>query len=270
MKGSTKQKTPPPKGVSSPAEGQEKGRGYYTLGLDGFIRKARQVHGEKYDYSKVVYVNNHTKVAIVCPVHGEFLQAPHSHISGRGCPKCGKNQMVQKLYGRGCTEHSLPEGAVVDLEGCSQSKCYKVWRNIFRRCGHFRSYIDCKVADEWLVFSNFKSFWDENYRDGFQLDKDLLCNGHGRLYGPDTCCFLPVQLNTMLRRGKFVQSYGGRHYVSCCGCYLGSFDSYDEAFSAYKQYKESFIKQRAKEYFDKGEISERIYNALINFKVEVQ
>ena len=75
MKTPKKQKTPPPKGVFSPTEGQEKGRRYYTLGLDGFIRKARLVHGEKYDYSKVVYVNNRTKVAIVCPIHGEFCKS---------------------------------------------------------------------------------------------------------------------------------------------------------------------------------------------------
>lgn len=259
-----------PKGASSSPGERTKGRVYKHLDLNGFIHEARKVHGEKYDYSKVEYVNTHTKVAIICPIHGEFFQVVHSHLSGSGCPKCGKNRMVQKLYGRGHTEHSLPANAVVDIEGCSQTKCYKVWHNLFRRCGHLHNYIDCKVADEWLTFSNFKKFWDDNYHEGFQIDKDLLSNGKGRIYGPDTCCFLPVQLNTMLRRGKFVFSYGNRHYVNCCNNYLGSFDSYEQAFSAYKLFKESFIKQRAKEYFDKGEISEKIYNALMNYKVEVR
>lgn len=54
-----------------------------------FIEKARKVHGDKYDYSKVEYVNNHTKVCIICPEHGEFWQTPEKHIVGRGCPKCG-------------------------------------------------------------------------------------------------------------------------------------------------------------------------------------
>ena len=54
-----------------------------------FIEKARKVHGNKYDYSKVNYVNNSTKVCIICPEHGEFWQTPNSHLSGRGCLKCG-------------------------------------------------------------------------------------------------------------------------------------------------------------------------------------
>lgn len=53
-----------------------------------FILKAREKHGDKYDYSKVEYVNNHTKVCIICPEHGEFWQVPNSHLNGNGCPLC--------------------------------------------------------------------------------------------------------------------------------------------------------------------------------------
>ena len=56
---------------------------------DAFILKARKVHGDKYDYSKVDYVGSHMKVCIICPEHGEFWQTPSSHLSGRGCKKCG-------------------------------------------------------------------------------------------------------------------------------------------------------------------------------------
>ena len=55
-----------------------------------FIDKARKIHGCKYDYSKVQYTNNHTKVCIICPEHGEFWQTPNSHLDGKGCPGCGK------------------------------------------------------------------------------------------------------------------------------------------------------------------------------------
>ena len=56
-----------------------------------FIEKAREVHGDKYDYSKVEYINNRTKVCIICPKHGEFWQTPTSHIDGKcGCPDCNK------------------------------------------------------------------------------------------------------------------------------------------------------------------------------------
>ena len=57
-----------------------------------FIKKAKDVHGDKYDYSKVEYVDSKTKVCIICPDHGEFWQTPNDHISnGHGCRKCGNN-----------------------------------------------------------------------------------------------------------------------------------------------------------------------------------
>ena len=64
-----------------------------------FIIKAREVHGDKYDYSKVNYVNNKTKVCIICPKHGEFWQIPSSHLRGIGCNKCGieKRSKAQTL-----------------------------------------------------------------------------------------------------------------------------------------------------------------------------
>lgn len=53
-----------------------------------FINEAKKFHGNKYDYSKVDYINNSTKVTIICPVHGEFEQRPRSHLEGYGCAKC--------------------------------------------------------------------------------------------------------------------------------------------------------------------------------------
>ena len=61
-----------------------------------FIEKANEIHGLKYDYSKINYVNSRTKVTIICQKHGEFEQLPSNHLSGRGCPKCGKNKVTNK------------------------------------------------------------------------------------------------------------------------------------------------------------------------------
>jgi len=60
------------------------------LTTEEFIKKAREVHGDKYDYSKVEYVNNSTPVVIVCPEHGAFEQSPNNHFNGNGCPKCAR------------------------------------------------------------------------------------------------------------------------------------------------------------------------------------
>ena len=62
------------------------------------IESARKVHGDKYDYSKVVYRDIHTKICIICPKHGEFWQEPNNHISRKSiCPKCAFELKANKL-----------------------------------------------------------------------------------------------------------------------------------------------------------------------------
>lgn len=61
-----------------------------------FIKKARKVHGDKYDYSKVEYVNAHTKVCIICPIHGEFWQKPNNHLIGYSCKQCANEITASK------------------------------------------------------------------------------------------------------------------------------------------------------------------------------
>lgn len=62
-----------------------------SLDSETFIKKAKQVHGDKYDYSKVKYINRNTPVIIICPIHGEFEQIPSNHLQGKGCFRCSKN-----------------------------------------------------------------------------------------------------------------------------------------------------------------------------------
>ena len=63
-----------------------------------FIERSKQIHGDKYDYSKVEYKNCSTKVCIICPNHGEFWQTPSNHLKNRGCPKCaGKNKTTEEF-----------------------------------------------------------------------------------------------------------------------------------------------------------------------------
>lgn len=63
-----------------------------------FIEKSKAVHGERYDYSKVNYINNSTKVEIICPIHGSFWQGPTNHFIGKnGCPECANVTIASKL-----------------------------------------------------------------------------------------------------------------------------------------------------------------------------
>lgn len=67
--------------------------------LADFIKKATKVHQRKYDYSLVSYKDCHSKVEIVCKIHGSFRQTPGSHLSGSGCPACMPDVLRKKLSG---------------------------------------------------------------------------------------------------------------------------------------------------------------------------
>ena len=67
------------------------------------ITRLTNTFGDKLDISKVKYITNRVNVCIVCPIHGEFYQTPHSHLSGRGCPKCLYKSQYN-LYNRLCNE----------------------------------------------------------------------------------------------------------------------------------------------------------------------
>ena len=75
----------------------EEAVGHVKLTTGEFIDRAHKAHGDKYDYSKVEYINSKTKVCIVCPEHGEFWQLPTSHLLGNGCIKCGWDSARKKL-----------------------------------------------------------------------------------------------------------------------------------------------------------------------------
>ena len=70
-----------------------------------FVKRAKKIHGEKYDYSKVKYENIETKVCIICPEHGEFWQTPHHHLNGHGCPLCGRNDISEEKITNIFKEH---------------------------------------------------------------------------------------------------------------------------------------------------------------------
>ena len=67
------------------------------LTTEYFIKKAKKIHDNKYDYSKVVYSNNRKKMCMICPIHGEFWQTPHAHLSGQGCPSCLQRKLEKEI-----------------------------------------------------------------------------------------------------------------------------------------------------------------------------
>lgn len=93
-------------------------------------------------------------------------------------------------------------------------KEYLCWSDMFKRCYNENwiekhpTYVETEVCDEWLKFSNFLKWHQENYVEGWHLDKDLL--GDGKIYSPETCCFIPAYINKFLtKRGSGVSKRGG-------------------------------------------------------------
>ena len=112
----------------------------------------------------------------------------------------------------------------------------------------------------------------------FALDKDILLKGN-KIYSPETCCFVPQEINNLfikrLRgRGKYpigVSLNKGKYFseISCGNTRisLGYFDTPQEAFQAYKTAKEAYIKEVADKW--RGQITEQVYEAMYNYKVEI-
>lgn len=69
--------------------------------VEEFIEKANKIHNNKYNYNLTNYINNRTKVKIICPMHGVFEQTPYSHLAGKGCPKCGiKKRSENRIHNK--------------------------------------------------------------------------------------------------------------------------------------------------------------------------
>lgn len=90
------------RGEGCPKCGIERRADVQRVDVSQFIAAAKEVHCNEYDYSKVVYVNTHTKVIITCPTHGDFRMTPSAHVNSKqGCPKCaGKNRSLPELIDR--------------------------------------------------------------------------------------------------------------------------------------------------------------------------
>lgn len=108
------------------------------------------------------------------------------------------------------TEGHRVNGKVVQTWVCPY---YKRWFGMINRCystkslKHRPTYVGCSVCDEWLTFSNFKKWMEQQEWEGRSLDKDFLAEGN-KVYSPDTCLFVPLELNNFTvtsatNRGKF-------------------------------------------------------------------
>jgi hypothetical protein len=161
-------------------------------------------------------------------------------------------------------------------------KYYIVWSSMLGRCysknkqKKHPTYKDVTVCDEWLNFQNFAKWYEENYIEGFHIDKDILFKGN-KIYSPETCCFVPREINAIFiksekTRGEYPIGVGKRNekggfQSTLNNKLIGTYPTIEEAFQAYKIAKENYIKEVADRWKDK--ITEKTYEALINYQVEI-
>ena len=101
---------------------------------------------------------------------------------------------------------------VMDIpwEAVSSNTPYMRWSSMWYRVDSRKSsYEEVNIHDSWVLYSNFKVWWEEHYVEGYHLDKDLLSKDGESEYGPDTCCFLPSHLNTTLSGMRYTDRLTG-------------------------------------------------------------
>ena len=160
----------------------------------------------------------------------------------------------KKVYGGGINDYNLP----VYIDG-KPIRPYKTWAEMIRRgfCPKFKEkynvYHDCKVCDDWVYFTNFLDWYQEqDPPEGWVLDKDLLVRGN-RIYSPNTSVFIEHSLNCFMTestkaRGMFplgisFREKTGRYIAQCRSVetnketHLGCFLLLEDAVSAYNNFK---------------------------------
>lgn len=255
---------------------------------ESFIEKAKKIHGDRFDYSLVSYKNSSTYISLICKKHGVFKITPNSHLRGEICKECARLESKQPIFGVGINDY---EGQV-KVNGV-HIQSYTIWRDMLKRLygpdanEKKPSYKNVKICDEWLYFTSFKDWFDSHeiyFHKRWHLDKDLLCRTLGldyKIYSPDTCVFLPPEINgalatqpkyrTDLPIGIRRAESGKYHATLCSGLlnskHLGTFNTINEAFMAYKKAKEIWLKYLANKY--KTELDPRAYDAMVSYKVNI-
>ena len=171
-----------------------------------------------------------------------------------------------------------------------KTKEYELWHRMLRRCYSDKSkkqrptYEGCEVSENFKYYEYFYEWCNKQIGfdvKGFDLDKDLLIKGN-KVYSEDSCVFLPKEINSLLTKSTASR---GEHLIGVCWHktkkafvarvsrnkgkreHLGLFNTEIEAFNAYKQAKEDYIKEQADKW--KSQIDPRAYEALMKYEVNI-
>ena len=207
-----------------------------------------------------------------------------------------KNPYHKSVYGVGMVGEKYP----IWINNTKVCKEYNAWKNMLLRCFDNKAkekhpeYKDVTCCNDWLLYENFYEWLhsQENFDkwlngERWAVDKDILVKGN-KVYSPENCCLVPNRINAMFtksdsRRGDCpigVHKYGSKYRASISvfnkntnkkvNKHLGYYDNAESGFYyGYKPEKEKIIKQVAQEEYNEGNITKQCYEAMLNYKVEI-
>lgn len=151
--------------------GQDVTHGKQRKSKEQFIKEARKVHGNKYDYIEAEYENRNKNIAIICPIHGQYFQSPTSHLKGYGCPKCNCSILENKIL-------VLLESEGIEFE---QEKKFS-WLGLMSLDFYLPKYnvaIECQGIQHFKPVKYFGGNEGFTYRLRNDLKKKELCEKNG-------------------------------------------------------------------------------------------
>jgi hypothetical protein len=252
------------------------------------IRIGEELLNYQNDLMKIIKYNDANDIVVEFQdvykgkVHTNYYNFKHKSVKNPYHPEvCGVGIIGSKYAAR------LPHG--------KQTKEYETWRSMLRRCFDDDrkllqpTYNDITCCNEWLLYENFYEWLhsQSNFNKWLNskkwaIDKDIIVKGN-KTYSPETCCLVPKNVNNLFikcqnTRGKYPIGVGKQYKNFTAKCQnqftgktepLGTYKTIEEAFQAYKRYKEALIKQVAKEEYDKGNITKQCYEAMMKYEVEI-
>ena len=238
-------------------------------------------YNNKNELMKIVKYNSSSDVYVkFLDDHGDIIHTTFTNF------KRGEilNPYRKSYYGKGY----VGEG----FKPTKNDKSFSCWKNMLRRCYNENfleahpTYRGCVVCDNWLNFQEFYIWYNDNFykfRDiEMCLDKDILVKGN-KIYAPDKCIFVPQFINKLFtkrtndrgiypigvhnEKGKYVAEYSNYDFENKISNIqrIGIYDTSFEAFLAYKDMKEHYIKAIANKFAD--ELPEKLVNAMKNYTV---
>lgn len=231
------------------------------------------------EFIVVEYINSANVVVKFIDTGYETITRHSQVLSGQV-----KDRSLPSVYGVGVIgdSYSCWDGSKIRRE-------YALWSSMLARCYSPKShkaretYIGCTVSENFKSYTYFYEWCNRQVglsENNFELDKDLL-SGVSKYYSEGTCVFLPQEINVALikqnkKRGDFpvgvtyhknTGNFVAQLSTSTGRKHVGAFNNVIDAFAAYKKAKETYLVELAEKW--KGKIDDRAYEALINYKVDV-